>query len=498
MTDAPKQPNILWLCTDQQRWDTLGVYGNTFVDTPNIDQLARDGVVFEHCYAQSPVCTPSRASFLTGRYPRTNRCRQNGQSLPDDEVLVTKLLADNRGPDGTPIRPAPHSGYVGGLSGKFHLAPCHPSVSPGTEARHDDGYSAFHWSHHPAADWPTNEYAQWLDAQGITLEQTPFQGSRHVYTTATPETSQTAWCADKAIDFIERNQDGESPWFFSVNFYDPHHAFDPPLAYLERYAPLLDTIPQPNYVEGELDDKPVFQQIDHRNAYNTPGLYPFVEMDERDHATIRAAYWAMVDQIDAHVGRIMAALRASGQLENTLVIFTSDHGEMLGDHGIYLKGPYFYDPAVRVPLIVSWPGTIEGGRRSNALVELLDLAPTLLEAAGLESYAGMQGRSLLPLLRGEAPLHEHAPDVYCEYLNAMPWHSAPAPYATMLRTYEFKIVSMHGLDGGELYDLSNDPDETVNCWYDPAYRDVRLEMLKRLVDRIALTADPLPERVAPW
>ena len=196
MTDAAQQPNILWLCTDQQRWDTLGVYGNTFVHTPNIDQLARDGVVFEHCYAQSPVCTPSRASFLTGRYPRTNRCRQNGQSLPDDEILVTRLLAGGEHRHGLAARPASNSDYVGGLAGKLHLAACHPSVSPDGEPRHDDGYSAFHWSHHPAADWPSNEYVEWLDEQGVTLERTPFQGSRHVYTTATSETSQTAWCAD--------------------------------------------------------------------------------------------------------------------------------------------------------------------------------------------------------------------------------------------------------------------------------------------------------------
>ena len=110
----------------------------------------------------------------------------------------------------------------------------------------------------------------------------------------------------------------------------------------------------------------------------------------------------------------------------------------------------------------------------------------------------MQGRSLLPLLRGEAPLDEHRSDVYCEYLSAMPWHHDPAPYATMLRTREHKIVAMHGLDGGELYDVGDDPGETVNRWHDPDYREVRLAMLERLVDRIALTADPLPERVAPW
>ncbi|MCB0072387.1 MAG: sulfatase-like hydrolase/transferase, partial [Caldilineaceae bacterium] len=129
------RPNILWICTDQQRWDTLGCYGNPHVHTPNLDRLAAQGTVFTHAYSQSPVCTPSRASFLTGRYPRTTRCRQNGQDIPADEVLVTKLLAD--------------AGYVGGLSGKLHLSACNPAASPLGERRIDDGYAVFHWSHTP-------------------------------------------------------------------------------------------------------------------------------------------------------------------------------------------------------------------------------------------------------------------------------------------------------------------------------------------------------------
>ncbi|MCK4298614.1 MAG: sulfatase-like hydrolase/transferase [Planctomycetes bacterium] len=122
-------PNILWICTDQQRFDTLGCYGNRFVHTPNVDRLAQTGVLFEHAYCQNPVSTPSRASFLTGRYPRTTRCRQNGQSIPQDEVLITRLLAD--------------AGYTCGLSGKLHLSACHPSVCPVTERRTDDGYPLY-------------------------------------------------------------------------------------------------------------------------------------------------------------------------------------------------------------------------------------------------------------------------------------------------------------------------------------------------------------------
>src|SRR5690606_30702917 len=172
------------------------------------------------------------------------------------------------------------------------------------------------------------------------------------------EYHQTTWCAEKAINFIRANADYDYPWLFSVNIFDPHHPFDPPAEYLERYLERLDEIPLPNYVEGELANKPLFQQIDHGQSYNTPHLHAFTEMSEDEHRYVRAAYWAMIDLIDAQVGRMLDALEETGQLENTIVIFMSDHGEMLGDHGIYLKGPYFYEPAIKVPLIVSMPGPV--------------------------------------------------------------------------------------------------------------------------------------------
>jgi arylsulfatase A-like enzyme len=311
------------------------------------------------------------------------------------------------------------------------------------------------------------------------------------------EHHQTTWCAQQAINFIEANAGSGRPWLFSVNTFDPHHHFDPPPEYLQRYLDRLDDIPLPNAVPGELEHKPVFQQVDHHGAYNTPGRYAAAEMSEYDHRLVRAAYWAMVDLIDAQVGRMLGALEATGQLENTLVIFTSDHGEMLGDHGIYAKGPYFYEPLVRVPLIVSWPGGFEGGRRSGAMVEMLDLTPALLDAAGLPHHPGMQGRSLWPLLAGEAALDAHREDVYCEYYNTA-MHHDPRAYATMVRTERYKLVKVHGLPSGELYDLADDPNETRNLWNEPAYRETRLAMTERLCDRMAWTIDPLPVREAPW
>ncbi|MDP6117698.1 MAG: sulfatase-like hydrolase/transferase [Planctomycetota bacterium] len=481
----PDQPNILWICSDQQRFDTLGCYGNSFVQTPHIDRLAEDGVLFENAFCQSPICTPSRASFLTGRYPRTTRARQNGQNIPSDETLVTKLLAD--------------AGYTCGLSGKLHISACNPRPCPDMERRIDDGYHVFNWSHHPSPDWPGSEYGLWLQERGVEYKTPPYNDSKHVRTGMPSEHHQTTWCAQKAIDFMERSSKTGRPWLFSVNIFDPHFAFDPPAEYLERYLDLLDEIPLPNYVEGELDSKPRYQSPEFRDDYHHPGPHHFEEMSDEEHRLVTAAYWAMCDLIDEQVGRMLEALDRTGQRENTIVIYMSDHGEMLGDHSIYLKGPYFYEPAVKVPLIVSWPGRIESDRRTNALVELMDLAPTLLDAAGLPRYPGMQSKSLWSLLtEDDSDLSHHHDTVYSEYYHGMQARVEPAPFATMLRSERYKIVVAHGLETGELYDLREDPTETRNLWDDAAHSDTKMSMLKQLCDRMAFTADPLPERIGPW
>jgi arylsulfatase A-like enzyme len=480
------RPNILWICTDQQRWDTLGCYGNEFVRTPVVDRLAEDGVIFDYCYSQSSVCTPSRTSFLTGRYPRTCRGRQNGADIPADEVLITKVLAD--------------AGYICGLSGKLHLSTCHPSAQPGTERRIDDGYSVFHWSHDASLLWPANEYGLWLKEKGIEYEPQPYEDSPHVSAGYPAEHHQTTWCVEKAISFLDSAADFDMPWLFSVNIYDPHHPFDPPIEYLERYLDHLDDIPLPNYVEGELDGKPPFQRTDHgQGGYAGVGPeFGEAAMTDGDHRLTRAAYWAMCDLVDEQVGRLLDALEQSGQAGNTLVIFTSDHGELLGDHGIYWKGPFFYEPAVRVPLIVRLPGTIPAGRRSCALVELSDLAPTILDAASVAHPPGMQARSFWPMLTDEADLDEHRDDVYSEYYNSMPFHRDPTAQVTMVRTRHHKIVAAHGTGTGELYDLDVDPNETDNLWDDPGSAALKLRMYERLTDRMAWTVDPLPLRQADW
>ncbi|GAB4455088.1 MAG: sulfatase-like hydrolase/transferase [Armatimonadaceae bacterium] len=479
--------NILWICSDSQRWDTLGCYGNSLVRTPNLDRLASQGVRFEQAFAQNPLCMPSRGSFLTGRYPVTNRLRQNGQTVPPDLLPVTKLLAD--------------AGYVCGLIGKLHLNACdyRLTLGPnwfqqdrrlwfhgGEKRLADDGYSVFHWDHAPTGEYPASDYTRWLLEHGYSREpRTTREDTNFIQNGRPTEQHQSFWCAEKAIGFIRAFADDPHPWLLSVNLFDPHYAFDPPAEWLEPYLDRLGEIPLPNFVPGELENKPSVQTEKH-----TAGKYVWSGMSEKDHRLIRAAYWAMCDLLDAQIGRILQAVDESGQRENTVIVFMSDHGEMLGDHGLYLKGPFLYEGALRVPLIIAGP-QVASGVTVNGLVELADLAPTVLEMAGLPRHPGMQTRSLVPLLTGKS--EETRRDVYSEYYNSNP--DKPGQFLTMVRTETHKLIRHHRTQTGELYDLTNDPTENINRWNDPAYATVKSELLLALSDRMAETCDPLPERV---
>ena len=505
------QPNILWFCADQQRFDTIQALGNPHIRTPNLDRLAAEGVAFTHAFCQSPICTPSRASFLTGRYAGNVRgCMNGNEEWGEGAPLVTKLLADK--------------GYDCGLSGKLHLAGASGREEPRPQ---EDGYRVFHWSHDPEDRYPSGHvYADWLAAQGYALRDL-----REDPASIPPELHQTTWCTDRAIDFMaEKRRKG--PWLMSVNAFDPHAPFDPPQEYRDRYDPAK--MPSPLFRPSDLTTQAAIPG-DFQNPARPPEQFNARE--------VIAAYYAMIELIDENIGRLLDALEETGQRENTVFIFTSDHGEMLGDHGLLLKGCRFYEGLVRVPLIISWPGHFprpeesplddlsddSGSSEENelvpeetpsgsaeedspepptglvcdALVELIDIAPTLLELAGEAAPAGMQGRSLLPLLYGEAPPHQHRAFVRCEYYRALnpdgPGRAQyEGSYATMYRDERYKIVVYHGHAHGELYDLQEDPGEFENCWDDPAYSDLRFDLLRRNFDALAFAVDTGPPQTRPF
>jgi arylsulfatase len=483
-----ERPNILIICTDQQRTDTLGCYGNRFVSTPNIDRLAREGAVFENAFVQSPICSPSRGSFLTGRYPRTTRLRQNGQIIPPDEKPISRLLAD--------------AGYLAGLVGKFHLAPGAPEIATTTEPRINDGFAEFNWAQSPSDQWGMNsDYTRFLTQKGLWYATSPNEKSSWVRKGMPEDATEAAWCATRASEFISRRSKQEAPWFYLANIYAPHHPFDPPESFLARYLDRLDEIPLPAAMDDDLAAKTHYQRIDSGGAYGQVegflGGFGRSQMRTVDHKMVKAAYWAMCDHVDQQVGRILQALDDSGEADNTIVVYMSDHGEMLGDHNIYLKGPYFYDAAIRIPLIIRFPARI-AARRHPELFELVNLAPTLLQAAALEVYPGMQGRSAYDWLCDELLPARADDSIYCEYYNAMPYHRGPTAHLTMLRTATHKIVVDHAHDDGELYDLRDDPLEKRNLWRDFGSLARKAELLTKLTHRMAFTVDPLPPRLSEW
>ncbi len=480
-----QRPNVLWVCTDQQRYDTIGALGNEYVSTPNIDRLVGEGVAFTHAYCQTPICTPSRGSFLTGMYPSAIHVNGNGNArFPERPRLVTRMLAD--------------AGYDCGLVGKLHLS----SASGRIEERVDDGYRYWEYSHAPRDDWPEGHgYAYWVREKGYVLGELirDLDG-------VPAELHQTTWCAEKTIEFMRQEREG--PWLASVNIYDPHPPFNPPKSYRDLFD--VGQMPGALFKESDLAQQEKLAAVDFQSKGRRPEELdipsPIVPQSPtkgdwltaesggaRDSRSLQAAYYAMIKLIDDQLGRMLEALEESGQKDNTVIIFTSDHGETLGDHGLIQKGCRFYEGLVRVPLIFSWPGQIEQGVQSDALVELLDKAPTLLELAGLDVPDYMQGRSLLPLLQGG--IQEHRDFVRCEFYDAL--DLPDGTLATMYRDRRYKLVVYHGHGLGELYDLEEDPEEFENMWDEPEAQPLKLDLLQRSFDATMATIDKGSPRIGP-
>ena len=488
MTD---RPNILWYCSDQQRFDTIAALGNAHINTPRFDAFAREGVAFTHAYCQSPICTPSRASFLTGTYPGANGVTGNGNEFFPHEQ-ESRLL---------PHRLA-KSGYDCGLVGKLHLA----SAAHGVENRVDDGYRYFQYSHdHKGPRVYGHDYSEWVREQGGDADglMAPYQtknyregarietfGGLYEPTASTdnipPVQHQTRWCSEKSIEFIDKNRNEGQPWMLSVNPFDPHPPYDAPWEYYRRYDP--ESLPGAHFAAGDIEQQQRLAAggIDFQSEAKDPA--------EWEDKKLQASYYAMIEQVDCEFGRILDRLEATGQRENTIIVFMSDHGEMLGDHGLVFKGCRFYEGLARVPLIVSWPGHFSEGVVSDALVELMDLAPTFYEAVGEEVPYYVQGKSLLPVLKGET--QDHRDFVRSEFYGAIDYPDQT--HATMYRDRRWKLVSYHGKDLYELYDLECDPWEHNNLADAPDYQAVKWELVRKSFDATVLACMPTAPRVMPF
>jgi arylsulfatase A-like enzyme len=462
-----RRPNILWYCTDQQRFDTIGALGNPHVKTPTVDRLVQQGVAFTHAYCQSPICTPSRSSFLTGLYPsRLHNTRNGNESFPSAPPVITRLIAD--------------SGYRCGLIGKFHLQ----SAGHRTEPRIDDGYAFWRFSHAPRDDWQSgHDYADWVRAQGGNLDALRQHEDR-----VPSELHQTTWASERAIEFIR--QSSAEPWLLSVNVYDPHPPFVPPRQYAEQFD--AAAMPGPYFRDSDLAQQAKLSQVDFQGQVLRPEQHNAKEK--------QALYYAMIAQIDDQLARILEALDETGQRDDTIVVFTSDHGESLGDHGLFEKGCRFYEGLVRVPLIFSCPARLTCAVRYDMLVELLDMTSTIVDLAGLPQPEYMKGHSLVSLIESGEPAEPIREFVRCEYFDALDplFTNGSGTYATMYRDDRYKLSVYHGHGLGELYDLVTDPWEFDNLWDEPQHQELRHRLMYASFDsHVLLTTDVGSRRIAP-
>ena len=490
-----QRPNILFLCTDQQRSDSLGCTGATWAVTPNLDKLASEGALFRNCYVQNPVCSPSRASLFTGKYVANHGLYANGVPLPAHQHMFTRTLAD--------------AGYDCGMIGKQHLYPCDNWQ---TEPRRDDGYRVFEWAHGPNHRAVENDYHRWLRHSHPAIyadifphkganESTAF-GNKARYGTpidhVVSEAHYSHWVAERAIDFIQHPRGVEESFCLVANFFDPHHPFGAPQEFRDKID--AGKIPVPNTREGELKNKPAEQTFYSHKSYGgtAPGFSEYTDDEIRE---IRAQYFAMIALVDHQVGRILAALDTAGMADNTLVVFTSDHGEMLGNHQQLLKGPQLYDDLTHVPLITRWPEKIVPGLCIDELVQWIDLPATFLDAAHCARGNGVQGSSLMPLITGESVAWRNWAVSEYRYSG---FTTDPLIMTTMLRSEQWKLIVWHGspasssVRDGELYDLSTDPQELYNLFHDPRYAHQRRRLKAMLLDVMAETEDRTAPQMREW
>lgn len=418
------RPNVLIIQTDQQSNWTLGVYGGTLVETPWIDSLARDGVTAENFFTNSPLCTPSRGCFMTGRYPHLNGSIRNNDPLNVGEITFARTLRD--------------AGYKTGYAGKWHL----------------EDKASFNWGQIPAS--------RGFDDTRYLFNNGHFQRihvASGVFPTPRPgdigvdSSYSTDWLADKTMDFITEHR--REPFCYMVSFPDPHPPFTVRNPYDSMYSAADMPLPE-NFI--------------------TPSNGGTVsEHNLRRHKT---QYCAMVKCIDDNVGKILRRIDQLGLRDNTVVVFTSDHGEYMGEHGRMGKN-YYYETAIRIPFIVRWPSQIPSGARVTQATSSVDFLPTLLDLVGVQSSGAENGSSFASMLRAGAPVGRREP--------AFVYHSDNQFVALFTQDYE---IVLHRRIPNSMFDRQDDPLQVNNLWDDKSLSALRDSLVADLRDHHTMTNSP--------
>lgn len=435
--------NILFITTDQQRKDSLPCYGLDFMQTPSLDRLAARGTVFDNCFAVSPVCQPCRAAFMSGQFPHVNGVPANFRWLQPG----TPTIADR-------FREA---GWQTAAIGKMHFHPWDSHEGFQDRIIAEDKRHYFRPDHH----------ARFLESKGYKREHPaaiaeygPQLGA--VVSPLPTELHIDSFIGTEAVRWIQNS--GDQPFFCWVSFNSPHDPYDPPEELAELYRDAA--IPEAVGSAEELSQKPAYQkEIVRRYRENPLFLTDYSKLDGESIRRMRAYYLATVTLVDRQIGRIVEALKQRGVLQDTLIVFSSDHGDHLGDHGLPFKESY-YESSLMVPLIVAGPGVAQGARCSS-FIDWLDLHRSFLSLARLEPGDHVQGRDLSALFAD--PGAEGRTEAYSELLGSK-----------MIRTGRYKLVLCDDGDG-ELYDLEEQPLEVHNHFHDPAFRDIREELTGKIV-----------------
>lgn len=518
------RPNVLLISTDQHRADHLGCYGARVLQTPNIDALALSGTRYENAYVASPVCMPNRASLMTGRMPSLHGVRHNGIDLELGTVTFAEVLR--------------RSGWRTSLAGKPHFQCVTQNPAklnsgsgdrPVLEARgrlsgrydqeigrlwrdcpdHDLDLPYYGFQAVDLAvghgDQVDGHYTRWLKGQGVdpdalrgpanALSGAP-RDTLQAWRTAVPEDLYpTRYVQTKTIDRLKSfAEDKRTPFFHWASFCDPHHPFTPPGRYWDMYRPQDVELPPSFNAPGGSDligDLHALRRDDRADLGGTGAI----AVSEDELRAALALTYGMIAMIDDAVGEIMSALRVLGLADNTIVIFLSDHGDLMGDRGLMFKGPYHYRGLIRTPLIWADPRSA-GGNTVDAPVSTIDIPASILETAALDPFNGMQG---IPFVdrNGHSTTSRDSVLIEDEIQAAIPGQSVRGRVRTLL-CGGWRLTIYDGLDQGELYNINEDPLELRNVWSDPAAAAMRAEMTEKMLRRMIAHSEtsPLPHFAA--